>query len=331
MKAFVHQGDTIAFREIKEPVTGKGMVKIKLKVAGLNHRDLNIPKRRGSQPEPLVLGSDGAGTIVETGAGVTAFEEGDEVILNPGLGWYHNSDAPPAGFEILGMPDDGTFAEYIVIAADHVEKKPAFLTWEEAGVLALSGLTGYRALVTKGNIQPGQTLFIPGAGSGVATFLIQFAKAMGARVIVSSRSEKKREKARELGADKAIDTNSDWQEVLAEEQIDLVIDSVGRATFNRSLDILKKGGRLVSFGATTEDEITINIRKFFYGQYQLFGSTMGSREELRAMLQFMEEHKIRPVVGKIFALEETSAAFNYLLEAKQFGKVALSIEGGNIS
>ncbi|QTM99230.1 zinc-binding dehydrogenase [Sediminibacillus dalangtanensis] len=326
MKAFVHQGDTIAYKEIEEPETGKGMVKIKLKMAGLNHRDLNIPKRRGSQPEPLVLGSDGAGTVVETGAGVTGIKEGDEVILNPGLGWYHNSDAPPAGFEILGMPDNGTFAEYIVIAAEHVEKKPAFLTWEEAGVLALSGLTGYRALVTKGSIQPGQTLFIPGAGSGVATFLIQFAKAKGARVIVSSRSEKKRQKARELGADRAIDTNGDWQEALSEEQIDLVIDSVGRATFNRSLDVLKKGGRLVSFGATTEDEITINIRTFFYGQYQLFGSTMGSREELRDMLHFMEVHKIRPVVGETFDLKETKAAFDYLREAKQFGKVAIRID-----
>ncbi|SDL80249.1 zinc-binding dehydrogenase [Sediminibacillus halophilus] len=325
MKAFVHQGDTLAYEEIKEPVAGKGMVKIKLKTAGLNHRDLNIPKRRGSQPEPLVLGSDGAGTVVETGEGVTRIKEGDEVILNPGLGWYHNSDAPPSGFEILGMPDNGTFAEYIVIAAEHVEKKPPFLTWEEAGVLALSGLTGYRALFTKGSIQSGQTLFIPGAGSGVATFLIQFAKAKGVRVIVSSRSEKKREKARDLGADRAIDTNGDWQEALAEEKIDLVIDSVGRATFNRSLDVLKKGGRLVSFGATTEDDITINIRKFFYGQYQLLGSTMGSREELRDMLRFMEEHKIRPVVGATFDLKEAKAAFDYLQEAKQFGKVAIRI------
>ncbi|WP_053219859.1 zinc-binding dehydrogenase [Virgibacillus senegalensis] len=325
MKAFVHQGDAIVYTDVKEPRVDQGMVKVKLQTAGLNHRDLNIPKRRGSQPEPLVLGSDGAGTIEEIGEGVSSFKIGDEVILNPGLGWYDNSEAPPEGFEILGMPDNGTFAEYIVLSAEHVEKKPAFLTWEEAGVLALASLTGFRALFTKGNLQPGQTLFIPGAGSGVATFLIQFAKVKGARVLVSSRSGKKREKALELGADRAIDTNVDWREALSDENIDLVIDSVGRATFNRSLDVLKKGGRIVSFGATTEDEININIRKFFYGQYQLFGSTMGSREELRDMLRFIEEHNIHPVVGNTFALKEAQAAFDYLQEGKQFGKVALRI------
>ncbi|WP_077622210.1 zinc-binding dehydrogenase [Sediminibacillus massiliensis] len=325
MKAFVHVGKEVRYSDIDEPLAGKGQVKIKLKCAGLNHRDLNIPNRRGDNPEPLVLGSDGAGIITEVGKGVSKFTVGDEVLLNPGLGWKENSDAPPEGFEILGMPDHGTFAEYIVTDSDHIERKPGHLTWEEAGVLALPALTGFRALFTKGEIQKGETVFVPGAGSGVATFLILFAKAAGARVIVSSRSESKRNKALEIGADVAIDTNSDWVESLKAEQIDLVIESIGRATFNRSLGVLRKGGKIVTFGATTEDEITIDIRKFFYGQYKLFGSTMGSREELRQMLNFITEHQIRPVLAESFDLAQALDAFDYLKEAKQFGNIALRI------
>src|SRR5699024_4171045 len=147
--------------------------------------------------------------------------------------------------------------------------------------LALAGLTGYRALVTKGGIQQGQTVFIPGAGSGVATYMIQFAKAKGAKVIVSSRSKDKQQQALKIGADIAVDTDADWNEALMDEKIDLVIDSVGAATFNKSLSILKKGGKMVVFGATAGDTVDINLRAFFYGQYQLLGSTMGSREELR--------------------------------------------------
>ncbi|WP_407268201.1 zinc-binding dehydrogenase [Radiobacillus sp. PE A8.2] len=325
MKAFVHKGQAVSYTDIDEPEVARGEVKVALKYAGVNHRDLNIPKRRGDNPNPLVLGSDGVGIVEQVGEGVSNYSVGDEVIINPGIGWKEKSDAPPEGFEIVGMPGHGTFAEKIVIVADWLEKKPAFLTGEEAGVLALSGLTGYRALFTKGQLKQGDTVFIPGAGSGVTTFLIQFAKAVGARVIVTSRSQKKKDKAIALGADRAIDTNSDWYDVLANETINIVIDSVGEATFNRSLQVLMRGGRMVTFGATTDDHVTIDIRSFFYGQYQLLGSTMGSREELREMLAFIEKHQLHPVVDQVFPLKNTDTAFLYLEEAKQFGKVALKI------
>lgn len=193
-------------------------------------------------------------------------------------------------------------------------------------MLALAALTGYRALVTKGQVKALDTVFIPGAGSGVSTYMLQFAKSLGAKVIVTSRSEEKLEHAKDLGADLAIATESDWKKELEDEVIDLVIDSVGRATFNRSLEILKKGGRIVVFGATTEDNIDLNLREFFYGQYQLFGSTMGSREELRELLQLMEEKQLRPVVDKVFPLEEANQALTYLKDSNQFGKVALKME-----
>lgn len=325
MKAFVLEQGELKVSEMPEPKAEKGEVVVSLKVAGLNRRDLYIKNRWGNKEEALILGSDGAGVVEEVGEGVEHLSVGDEVIINPALRWDKNSDAPPEGFDILGMPDHGTIAEKIAISAEQVEKKPAHLSWEEAGVLALAGLTGYRALVTKGNVQKGQTVLIPGAGSGVATYIIQFAKAFGARVIVTSRSAEKREQALKIGADRAIDSNSDWEIELQDETIDLVIDSVGRATFNKSLQVLKQGGRIVIFGATTEDTVDFNLRDFFYGQYQLFGSTMGSREELRELIALMEKEKIKPVVGHTFKLEDIQDAFDFLEVNNQFGKIAIKI------
>ncbi|ARK20561.1 alcohol dehydrogenase [Sporosarcina sp. P26b] len=325
MKAFVHENGELHYTDIADPSAGNGEVIVALKTAGLNRRDTAIPKRRGDVKEPLALGSDGAGTIESIGEGVTGWNVGDEVIINPSLRWFKESDAPPTEFDILGMPDHGTFAEKICISSEQLEKKPSHLTWNEAAVIALSGLTGYRALVTRGRIEEGQTVFIPGAGSGVATFMIQFAKKMGARVIVSSRSEEKRNHAMKIGADRAIDTNSDWPAELKEETVDLVIESVGRATFNRSLEILKKGGHIVVFGATTEDTVELNLREFFYGQYSLLGTTMGSREELREMLTLMEEHQIHPVIDSVIPLEKTSEAFTKLDDSVQFGKIVIEI------
>ncbi|MBD1224367.1 zinc-binding dehydrogenase [Virgibacillus halodenitrificans] len=325
MKAFVHEFGELKIKEMPDPVALDNEVVVSLRTAGLNRRDLYIPNRRGEEQDALILGSDGAGIIDSVGKEVTEFQVGDEVIINPALRWDRNSDAPPKGFDILGMPDHGTFAEKIAISAEQVERKPSHLTWDEAGVLALSALTGYRALFTKGEIKKGDTVFIPGAGSGVATYLISFAKNVGAKVIVSSRSQDKLQKAKELGADITLTNDSDWTSKLKKETVDLVIDSVGKATFNRSLEVLKKGGRMVVFGATTEDTIDLDLRAFFYGQYQLFGSTMGSRQELTALLNHIENFSMRPVVDSIYNLDEMQDAFDLLKQNEQFGKIAIKI------
>ena len=327
MNAFIHEFGALKIGQVPDPVANGGEVVVSLRTAGINRRDLGIPNRRGNEAGGLVLGSDGAGVIESVGDGVTTVSVGDEVIINPALRWHLNSEAPPEEFDILGMPDNGTFADKIVISAEQVELKPKYLSWEEAGVLALAGLTGYRALFTKGNLKKGETVFIPGAGSGVATYLISFAKNIGARVIVTSRSEEKRQQALALGADRALDTHANWQDELIGETIDLVIDSVGRATFSRSLEILKKGGRIVVFGATTEDTVELDLRNFFYSQFQLIGTTMGSREELRAMIVHIEKYETRPVVDTVFDLNDALAAFDYVKESKQFGKVAVRING----
>jgi len=325
MRAFVYEHGTLHMKEMNGPQAGAGEVVINLRVAGLNRRDLYIPDRRGSNKPALILGSDGAGVVEDVGTGVTNVSVGDEVIVNPSLRWFENSFAPPKTFEILGMPDHGTFAERIVISKEQVEKKPSYLSWEEAGVLALSSLTGYRALFTKGRLKKDETVFIPGAGSGVATYLINFAKALGARVIVTSRSEEKRNKALQLGAHVVLDTESDWKEQLKHETIDIVIESVGQATFNKSLNVLKQGGRMVVFGATAGDIVSLDLREFFYGQYTLLGSTMGSREEFRHMLSFMTKHQIRPVIDQTFPLSKAHQAFARLERNEQFGKLALNI------
>lgn len=330
MKAVIHEGkpgiEGLSYSEIEAISPKQGEVQVKLKTAGMNHRDLFVLHRHKPTDPPLVIGSDGAGVISAVGEGVTNVKVGDEVIINPSLGWKEKSDAPPAGFEILGLPFHGTFAQYVTIPAENAVKKPEYLTWEEAGVLSLAALTAYRVLFTRAKIAPGMKVLIPGIGSGVATFLLQFAKAKGATVYVTSRSQEKCQKALELGADKALDSNEDWEIALNGEKMDLVIESVGAATFNKSLKQLRPGGTIVTFGASAGDVVEFNLREFFYGQLNLLGSTMGSSEEYLEMLQFIQAHEIRPVIDQMYPLESFEDAFKRMEEAAQLGKIGFIIE-----
>lgn len=329
MKALVHEGapglEGLAYRDIEEAELKAGEVKVRLKTAGMNHRDLFVLTRHRPEDPPLIIGSDGAGIVEEVGEEVEGIKAGDEVIINPGLGWKENSEAPPEGFEIVGLPFHGTFAEKIVVPAENAVPKPSTLTWEEAGVLSLAALTAYRALFTRGKVKEGMKVFIPGIGSGVATFLLQFAKAAGAEVYVTSRAEEKREKALSLGAHQALDTHEDWTAALNGKKMDLVIECVGAATFNRSLEQLRKGGTLVTFGASAGDEVKLNLRTFFYGQFNLLGSTMGSAEEYKDMLSFIDANGIKPVIDTVFPISEFTEAFKKLEAANQLGKVGFSI------
>lgn len=325
MKAIIHaenlglEGVSLGEMEVPNPKAGE--VRVKLKTAGLNHRDLFVPNRHQPSEGALVLGSDGAGVIDQVGEGVENVRVGDEVIINPGIGWKENTPAPPAGFEVVGFPFNGTFAEYIVVAEENVVPKPSHLNWEEAGVVSLAALTAYRALFTRGKVEAGMKVFIPGIGSGVATFLLQFAKAVGADVYVSSRSEIKRQRALELGADKAMDSHGDWAEALAGEKMDLVIECVGAATFNKSLAQLKTGGTIVTFGASAGDVVEFDLRSFFYGQYNLLGTTLGSAEEYKEMLAFITSHSIKPVMDKMYTLDQFTEAFDRIEKGEQLGKI----------
>lgn len=325
MKAVYVEQQQVRIGELEVPEIGAKDVLVRIKAAGLNRRDLYTPKRLEKDAAPLILGSDAAGIIEAVGNAVTRVQVGDEVIVNPSLRWYDESAVPPDDFEILSLPDNGTFAEFLAISEEQVEAKPTQLSFVEAATIGIAPLTGYRAVVTKGQVKAGDTVFIPGAGSGVATFMIPLAKSLGARVIVSSRSEEKRQAALALGADIALDNDADWPQELANETVDIVIESVGRATFNRSLAVLKRGGTMVVFGATTEDIVDFDLRTFFYAQQTLKGSTLGSRDEFRAMLQWIEEQDMHPVIDRTYSLNEAETALKYLEINEQFGKLVFEV------
>lgn len=329
MKALIHEKkagkEGLSYCEMEELLPKEGEVRVRLETAGMNHRDLFVLNRHKESEPPLIIGSDGAGVIDAIGPSVTNITIGDEVMINPSLGWIEESDAPPKGFEIVGLPFHGTFAQSIIVPAENVTPKPSYLTWEEAGVLSLAGITAYRALFSRAKVKAGMNVLIPGIGSGVATFLLQFAKAVGATVFVTSRSVEKCEQALAIGADFALDSNSDWTKNLQGTKMDVVIDCVGAATFNKSLSQLRPGGTIVTFGSSTGDEVNINLRDLFYGQINVLGTTMGSKEEYIKMLQFIELHQIKPIIDRIYPLSEYEQAFLRLDNAEQFGKIGFHV------
>ncbi|MFC7391446.1 zinc-binding dehydrogenase [Scopulibacillus cellulosilyticus] len=314
----------LKYDEVIDRNPGYGEVKVKLKTAGLNHRDLFVINNRKKDDPAFIPGSDGAGVIEKVGEGVSDLTVGTEIIINPSIDW-DLTDSVPENPKILGGPTDGAFAEYVIIPAKNAVKKPSYLTWEEAGVLPLSALTAYRALFTKGQLKKGEHILIPGIGSGVATYAMIMAKAAGAVVSVTSRSEEKRNKALEYGADHAFDSHSDWAKSIKSNKIDFVLDSIGPATFLKYFEVLNPNGRIVNFGASSGDKIEIPLRALFYPQISIIGTSMGSGEEFDKMIDFMERHSLRPIIDKSYPLSEAIQAFNRMEHAEQFGKIALLI------
>jgi zinc-binding alcohol dehydrogenase/oxidoreductase len=329
MKAIVHVDvsglEGLTYKDISDKQPGYGEVKVKLKTAGLNHRDLFLMKARTERDEPLIIGSDGAGIIEAIGEGVLGLTVGSEVIINPSIGW-ETTDNIPSPLTIVGGPSDGTFAEYIIIPAKNAVSKPAYLSWEEAGVLPLSALTAYRALFTRGRLQQGEHVLIPGIGGGVATYAMLMASAAGARVSVTSRSEVKRQAALANGADHVFDSHSNWKDSMNGDAVDLILDSIGPATFPQYFDVIKPNGRIVTFGASSGDRLEFPIRSIFFPQISIIGTSMGSSEEFMDMLQFMERHSIHPIIDQVYPLEETIHAFQRMKKGEQFGNIGLRID-----
>ncbi|MDN6627034.1 MAG: zinc-binding dehydrogenase [Pisciglobus halotolerans] len=328
MKALVHERksgmDGLQIKEIQSPEIQKNEVRISVKYAGLNHRDLINMTNHKELDKTLYMGEDAAGVVKEVGDEVTSLKVGDKVMINAGLGWKKKSKASPERFHVIGNTTIGSFAEEIVYPAESVVKVPDYLTMEEAGAFSLGGLTAYRALVTQGQVEKGMKVLIPGIGGGVANFLLRFAKAAGASVYVTSRSNDKLSEAKSSGADKLALDEEDWTKKF-DGKVDLVIESVGAATFNKSLDTLKPGGTMVLFGSSTGDKVEFNLRNFFYQQYTLKGSTMGSQEELEEMISFSEKHSIKPLIDQVYNFEDYQNAFERLKKAEQTGKIVLKI------
>jgi zinc-binding alcohol dehydrogenase/oxidoreductase len=318
--------DELCACQVPEPEPAAGQVLVRLRAAALNHRDLNF---FNWEPErPFILGSDGAGVLAAAGPGADGPPAGSEVVINPSLNWGEREDCYGPGWSILGWPTDGTLAEAIAVGAGQVFPKPAHLSFEEAAALPLAGLTAWRALVPRAQVQPGERVLIHGIGGGVALFALQFAVALGARVMVTSTSGEKLERARQLGAEAGVNAQQDdWAEKAREwsggQGVDVVVESIGGDYLARSLPALRLGGRLVTFGATADKRATIAVNTLYWHQLTLLGTTMGSPRDFAAMLDFVNQHQLRPVVDSVRPLDDGCLAFQRLSRGEQFGKVVL--------
>jgi zinc-binding alcohol dehydrogenase/oxidoreductase len=314
----VHEGGVLEYETIPDPEPGPGEVVVELRAAGLNRRDLLVRSGTYPFPLPLIPGSDGAGVRRDTG---------EEVVIYPGFGWGDREDAPAAGFGILGGPRDGTYAEVIALPEENLFPKPVAFSWEEAAAFPLAAVTAYRALFARAGLQAGETVLVLGAGSGVSTFAVQLAAQAGARVLVTSSSDEKIERAKELGAEGGVNyaTNEDWPAAAAElGPIDIVLDSVG-STWQQSLDAARPGGRVVVFGGTGGTEVLLQVRPFYFGQQTLLGTQLGSPRDFERMLRTVGEAEWRPVIDSVRPLAQAGAALDRMESGEHFGKLALTI------
>ncbi len=321
--------DKLSYEDASEPEPGPAETVVRLHAAALNRRDLFVTY--GQYPGidlPATPGSDGSGEVVARGDGATGPDEGTEVVINPALYWGDDPRKPGKEYRILGVPDDGTFAQLVKVPAENVFPKPSHLSYEEAAALPLGALTAYRALVTRGEVKEGETVLVPGIGSGVATFLVQMAAVLGARVFVTSGSDEKIEKAKEFGAEGGVNYNSeDWSKELKEMSgsVDLSVDSIGGDAFNALIQLAKPGSRIVVFGATAGPASKVMTISIALKHLDVFGTAMGNAEEFEAMLRFYEEHELKPAINETFSLEEATAAMEYMEEGEGIGKIILDI------
>lgn len=323
--------EVLRLEEVPEPSPGPGEVVVRVRAAALNHRDVWIRTGRYAGIRlPVIPGSDAAGEVSALGAGVEGLRLGTPVLINPGLEWGDDERVQGPRFRILGMPDDGTYAKFVRVPAANVCPKPPHLSWEAAAALPLAGLTAYRALVTRGQVRAGETVVITGIGGGVATLALLMARQLGARVFVTSGSEAKLERARSLGAEGGvIYRDADWVARLRELTgggPDLAVDGAGGETFDRVLDLLKPGGRLVNYGATLGPAPQTEVRRLFWKQLDLRGTTMGSPNDFAAMVRFVEAGNLMPVVDRVFPLADAAEAHRRMERAEQFGKIVLVVE-----
>jgi zinc-binding alcohol dehydrogenase/oxidoreductase len=314
---------------ITVPEAAEGEVLVRLRAAALNHRDVFITQ--GLYPNirmPVTLGSDGAGEIAAINAAGFEGAVGDEVVIDPMLRWGPDPRVwDAADSSVLGMPRDGTFAHYVVAPAANVYRKPGRLSMDEAAAIPLAGLTAYRTVFTRGALLAGETVLITGIGGGVQTLVLLFAKQAGARAIVTSSSDEKLERAKALGADLAINyaTTPDWAKILRSAgPIDLVVDSSGGETLRKALDLVRPGGRIAIYGGTNGDA-TIKLFPLFWKHVTILGTSMGSPHDFAEMLALFG-NGLRPVVDRVFPLNDAVAATLHLANADQFGKVVLRID-----
>ncbi len=333
----------IEVREVAEPVPRPEEVILEVRAAALNHLDLYAlaQHRVSAEAEPRIIGSDAAGVVAAVGSAVTAVSEGDEVVLDPGLSCgscepcQAGEESECVRFDIVGRGVPGTCAELLAVPARNLSAKPPHLDFEQSAALCLDHLTAWRMVRTRGGLQAGEKMLIHGIGGGAALASLQIAKLTGAWVIVTSSSDEKLERARELGADAVVNyhrhhrVDKEVRRLTDGRGVDLVIDSVGAATLRESISAATNGGRVVVCGATTGAEVEVDVREIFWRQISVIGSTMGSRNDFRQMLEAVSEHRLVPVVDSVWHFSDLEPALSRLENAEQFGKIVLSALGGS--
>lgn len=343
MKAVrIHQhggADQLCYEDAPEPArAGRGEAVVRLKAAAINHID--IWTRRGATgmriPMPHILGADGAGVIIDVGS-EAAVKPGDKVCLYAfsGCGGCEfcvtGRDFMCIHVRSLGERLEGTYAEYVKLPAQNCFPIPAGFSFVEAAAFPLVFITLWRMLMTNARLMPGETVLIIGIGGGVASAALQVAKQIGARVIVTSGSDEKLARAKQLGADHGVnhhrcDVAGEVAELTGGRGVDVVLDCVAGPVWRKSLASLTPGGRLVTCGATAGGQPTDDIAAIISKHLKIYGSTLGSREEFRQVLSFLASSKIRPIVDRVFPLKEAAAAQQRMENSRQFGKIVLHIE-----
>ena len=305
--------EVLRYEEVPDPSPGEGEVLVRLRAASVNHIDLWLRQGRPSVPKPRILGSDGAGERVDTG---------ERVVINPGL---------EDGARVIGEHLDGTDAELIAVPEEYVHPVPEGMSYEEAAAFPLVFETAYRMLVTKAAVREGEWVLVWGSGGGVATAALSIAKALGARVIATSSSDRKLERARELGADAVVNhASADVRSAIEEATgggVDVVVEHVGEATWKTSLAVVRAGGRVVVCGATTGANPPAQLHRVWWKQLTIYGSMMGTREDFAGAYELVATGRVRPVVDDVLPLAEARTAHERLEAGEQFGKIVLRIPG----
>ncbi|MDN3689259.1 quinone oxidoreductase family protein [Cyclobacterium jeungdonense] len=321
--------DGIALVELREPIPEAWEVKVKISAAALNHRDQWCREQKyPNLKDGIILGSDGAGEVVEVGKQVDKSWLGKEVLINPAKNWGEDPAAQGSDFSILGMPEHGTFAEYCCVPADRVHQKPEHLDYLKAAALPLCGVTAFRATMVQGQVKKDDKVLVTGFGGGVAQMAAQFALSKGARVFVTSGATWKLEKAVAMGAEAGYLYHSEsWtDEAMANTNgFDLIIDSAMGPTVNDLMDVVRPGGRIVFYGATLGNIQELNARKLFWKQVTLKGTTMGSDKDFQEMLAWVSHHRLIPTVDAVFPLSSALLAFEKMKNSDQMGKLVLQI------
>ncbi|RFM25877.1 zinc-binding dehydrogenase [Deminuibacter soli] len=316
-------------QEVPLPQVEKNEVLVQVKAAAINHRDYWIQKGQYANLRyPAILGSDGSGIVAAVGEAVNEHWLGKEVIINPAMNWGNNPAFNGPDFTILGLPRQGCFAEYVSVPVTQVHAKPTHLSFEQAAAIPLSGLTGYRALFTRAQLKPGDTLLLTGIGGGTALLMLQMAVAIGVQVYVTSGNDAKIDKAVQLGAAGGVNyTMNGWHKLLQAmvNGFDVIADSAAGDGFKNFVDLAKPGGRIVFFGGTQGPITTLNPQKIFWKQLNILGSTMGTPEEFSAMVALFQQYRIQPVIDEILSFENAEHAIRKMDDATQFGKLVLTL------